>query len=183
MANAAINIMGDGSIFDLTTVMGDVTGVAVARLSTGVYEILGTSGLVPPPDGWGIVVNPQDKIAADSLFEGGRLVVTTLNREEEPADILSRLTLHVQVPDAEQTSILPVMPDPGNGESLTAEYESLRAHADTMIQPMQDLHDIGEGSVELDARLLAWKRYRVSLGRALEKVPLNEAVQWPLIPD
>jgi hypothetical protein len=183
MANAAINIMGDGSIFDLTTVMGDVTAVSVVRLSTGVYEILGTSGLVPPPDGWGIVVNPQDKITADSLLEGGRLVVTTVNREEEPADILSRLTLHVQVPDAEQAPMLPAVPDPEIGESLTAQYESLRAHADMMIQPMQDLHDIGEGSAELDVRLLAWKRYRVLLGRALEKVPPNQAVQWPMIPD
>lgn len=64
MANAGINIKGDGTIHDLTSMNGQVENVAVLRVQEGIYEMHGTLGMVAQPYGWGHVTNPADKITA-----------------------------------------------------------------------------------------------------------------------
>ncbi|RFP92871.1 phage tail protein, partial [Pseudomonas putida] len=58
MARAAININGDGSILDITSLgKADIT---VEHPGPGQYLVSGTLGMCPPPEGWGYVINQMD---------------------------------------------------------------------------------------------------------------------------
>ncbi|RFP92754.1 phage tail protein, partial [Pseudomonas putida] len=58
MARAAINIKGDGSILDITSLgKADIT---IEHPGPGQYLVSGTLGMCPPPEGWGYVINQMD---------------------------------------------------------------------------------------------------------------------------
>jgi hypothetical protein len=102
MARAAINILGaTGATYDFVT-QGD-TAVTSARLSKGVYQIVGCLGMVPfPPvdDGWGYTVNQIDSRAdVDIEFSDGLLTVA-VTKAGVAYDLKHMITLHILVPDA-----------------------------------------------------------------------------------
>lgn len=182
MANAAINIMGDGSTYDVVTMGGDVADIQTRRINTGVYEVTGTLGMVPPPDGWGTVTNPVDQINASLTYQDSVLTLHTFDHEEQPIDIPSKVTLHILVPDAPPPQYdAPPAPDPH--DDLEQVYRQRRAHADAVIQSLQDLIDIGEGTAEIEERVLEWKRYRVGLNQIAHLLAGQGDVQWPVQPE
>lgn len=179
MASAAINIQGDGSIVDITTIGGDIESFKVQRSNTGIYELLGTMGMVPPPYGWGVVTNPGDNIKATVLFDNGALTLTIQDPDGKPVDIPSMATLHILLKDAPQ-----VMPPPRPDEATHAkdEYCRRRTAADEAIQSFQDLVDIGEGTAEVESMILEWKRYRVTLNRVSAQPGFPNSIDWPVMP-
>lgn len=107
MARAAINVLGaTGATYDFVT-QGDTAAVTSSRQSTGVYQITGCLGMVPfPPvdDGWGYAVNRVDNRAdVETDFEDGILTVT-VTKDGLPYDLKHMITLHILVPDIEQSS-------------------------------------------------------------------------------
>lgn len=57
------------------------------------------------------------------------------------------------------------------------------AKARTRIAPLQDAVDLGVATEEEDAKLLAWKRYRVALNRIDQQSGYPSDVIWPERPD
>lgn len=101
MARAAINVLGaTGAAYDFVT-QGD-TKVSSSKASKGVYQIVGSLGMVPfPPidDGWGYTVNQVDNRAdVETDFEDGLLTVT-VTKDGQPYDLKHMITLHILVPD------------------------------------------------------------------------------------
>jgi len=182
MANAAINILGDGTIYDFCTVTGCTDQIAVKRESLGVYSLSGTQGMVPAPDGWGAVTNPLDNIKASVTYYAGILTLETRDVAGQLIDIGSKVTLHILVEDAP-----PAFMDSESKPEPKAEAEDifakLKAHADLQLQHLQDLLDIGEGTSEIEASALQWKRYRVALSRTLDQPGYPVEVEWPGLPD
>lgn len=182
MANAAINILGDGSICDICAVNGCVSDIVVTRTQVGTYQLEGTLGLVPPPDGWGVVTNPMDRIATAVSFDAGVLQLETTDANNEPVDIPSRVTLHIVVKDAPPITP-PPPPEPDPEADAMAECVRLRSVASEAIQMLQDMVDIGEGNAQIEEEILAWKRYRVALSRVADQVGWPLDVEWPGMPE
>lgn len=65
---------------------------------------------------------------------------------------------------------------PPSLEQLQATRDRLLADAAVPIAPLQDAADIGEATPAEEAKLLAWKRYRVALNRLDLSV---SPVVWP----
>jgi hypothetical protein len=97
-------------------------------------------------------------------------------------DILSKVTLHIVIDDAPLPE-MPAPPEPDPTAEAVAEYIQLRVQADFRVQPLQDLLDIGEGTPEVEAKVLEWKRYRVALSRVGEQSGYPHAVEWPVVPE
>lgn len=181
MANAAINLLPDGTLYDVTTVTGDVRQIATRRVGTGLYEVKGTHGMVPPPSGWGVITNPTDGIRASVSFDEVVLCLEITNQTGQRVDIGSKVTLHVCLSDAPIIApVAPPAPDPA--EQTQREYTRRRAVADAMVEPLQDRLDIDEGTPEIETRLLTWKRYRVALSRIVEQQGYPTQVEWPVPP-
>lgn len=177
MANAGININGDGSIHDITSMNGKVECVAVARVQEGIYEVYGTLGMVPPPYGWGHVTNPVDRITAQVEVDGQVIRVETRNQADELTDISSMVALHIVIPDRE-IDVYP-LPGPDPEPDAPTYYAQLRAIADEQILMLQDLIDIGESTPEIQTRIIAWKRYRVALSAVPGQPGWPSHVTWP----
>jgi hypothetical protein len=182
MANAAINILGDGAIYDFCTVNGRTDQVFVRRQDIGVYNVFGTKGMVPAPDGWGAVTNPVDNITAQVAYDGSVLTLETQNIDGQPVDIGSKVTLHILVEDA-PPAVLHSEPEPVPALKIESSFATLKAQADSRLQLLQDLLDVGEGTPEIEASALEWKRYRVALSRTVEQPGYPLDVQWPPLPD
>ncbi len=182
MTRAAINILGDGSIIDITSLgKSDIT---VEHPSPGQYLVHGTQGMAPPPEGWGHVINQLDAGAsvATSFTEG--VLTVSVEKEGEPADLLHSITLHVSVEDLPPTE-LPSLPEPAPVDPLErvlAEIARRRAAADTAITPLQDAVDLGEATDAEAALLKEWKRYRVALNRLPEQPGYPDQIDWPALP-
>lgn len=107
--------------------------------------------------------------------------VETCDQVGQPVDIGGKLTLHICVPNA--TSIASV-PHPGRYRwHRGGRIRSPPSRCDAMILPLQDMLDIGEGTPQIEARLLAWKRYRVALSRVNEQAGYPVDVDWPVVPE
>ena len=182
MANAAINILSDGSIYDLGTVQGRVDQIRVIRKDIGIYELYGTFGMVPPPDGWGTVTNPMDEITTKVSYDDGVLTLNTQKTDGQPADFAGKVSLHILVEDA-LPPVMAVEPESDSQSMVATDYAYLKSHADSRLQLLQDLLDIGEGTLEIEARILAWKKYRVALIRIAEQPGYPNDIDWPSVPE
>ncbi|WP_286913298.1 MULTISPECIES: tail fiber assembly protein [unclassified Pseudomonas] len=182
MARAAINLKGDGSILDITSLgKSDIT---VEHPGPGQYLVAGTLGMCPPPEGWGYVINQMDagSSVATSFADGVLLVSVT--KDGEPADLLHSITLHVSVENPPAIELpQPLPPEPVDPlQVVQAEAARLRLIADAAIAPLQDAVDLEEATDAEIARLKEWKHYRVALNRLPEKSGYPVEIDWPALP-
>ncbi len=179
MARAAINIKGDGSILDITSLgKSDIT---VEHPGPGQYLVAGTLGMCPPPEGWGYVINQMDAGASVATTFADDVLLVTVAKDGEPADLLHSITLHVSVEEAP----VPLPPEPIPADPLQQAQEevaSLRAIADAAIAPLQDAVDLGEATDAESALLKEWKQYRVALKRVPEQSGYPANIEWPTPP-
>ncbi|HAB02350.1 MAG TPA: phage tail protein [Pseudomonas sp.] len=182
MARAAINILGDGSIIDITSLGKNDFGVDHPGL--GQYLIHGTLGMCPPPEGWGYVINQMDADASVATsYEGGVLMVSVA-KEGEPADLLHSITLHVSVEDLPLPELPTIQePEPADLEALAhAEIAQRRAVVDSAIAPLQDAADLQMATEQEAALLKDWKLYRVTLNRLPDQPGFPNEIDWPMPP-
>ncbi|WWG81468.1 phage tail protein [Pseudomonas poae] len=108
---AAINILGStGEVIDITSL--GVSNLTTQHPGPGQYLVLGTLGMVPPPLGWGHVVNQLDADCSVSISFNEGILAVSVARDGEPSDLLHSITLHVAVEE------LPPMvaPEPDKAE-------------------------------------------------------------------
>lgn len=77
-------------------------------------------------------------------------------------------------------------PAPSIGDLLLdvrEKQQALMQLAGAAIAPLQDASDLGEATQAEQARLIAWKRYRVELNRIEQQSGYPQAVVWPTVPD
>ncbi|MFW3895274.1 tail fiber assembly protein [Pseudomonas bharatica] len=181
MTRAAINIKGDGSIIDITSLgKSDIT---VDHPGPGQYLVHGTLGMAPPPEGWGYVINQLDSGASVATSFTDGVLAVSVAKEGEPADLLHSLTLHVSVDDLPPAEL--PLPEPGTSnplEQVLAETARRRAIADAAIAPLQDAVDLDEATEAEAALLKEWKRYRVALNRLPEQPGYPNSIDWPAPP-
>lgn len=182
MARAAINIKGDGSILDITSLgKSDIT---VEHPGPGQYLVSGTLGMCPPPEGWGFVINQMDAGASVATTYADGVLLVSVAKEGEPADLLHSITLHVSVEELPVTQ----MPEPQPPEpvdpllAVQAETARLRLIADAAIAPLQDAVDLEEATDAEVALLKEWKRFRVALNRLPEQADYPANIEWPKPP-
>lgn len=182
MTRAAINIFGDGSIIDITSLgKSDIT---VDHPGPGQYLVHGTLGMAPPPEGWGYVINQLDAGASVATSFTDGVLAVSVAKEGEPADLLHSITLHVSVDDLPPPEI-PEPPPPTPEHELAqvqAETARRRAIADAAIAPLQDAVDLDEAAAAELALLKEWKRYRVALNRLPEQPGYPTEIDWPAPP-
>lgn len=123
MARAAINILGaTGATYDFVT-QGD-TAVTSARMSRGVYQIVGCLGMVPfPPvdDGWGYTVNQIDSRADVEIEFADGMLTVAVTKDGAPYDLKHMITLHILVPDAAPSLPPPIQAPADIAEQASAE--------------------------------------------------------------
>ncbi|MGO0633169.1 tail fiber assembly protein [Pseudomonas sp. SAR267] len=179
MARAAINIKGDGSILDITSLgKSDIT---VEHPGPGQYLVAGTLGMCPPPEGWGYVINQMDAGASVATTFADDVLLVSVAKDGEPADLLHSITLHVSVEEAP----VPLPPEPIPADPLQQAQEEvarLRAIADAAIAPLQDAVDLEEATEAEIALLKEWKRFRVALNRLPEQAGYPATIDWPSPP-
>ncbi|MFV7430993.1 tail fiber assembly protein [Pseudomonas shirazica] len=179
MARAAINIKGDGSILDITSLgKADIT---VEHPGPGQYLVSGTLGMCPPPEGWGYVINQMDAGASVATSFADDVLLVSVAKDGEPADLLHSITLHVSVEEAP----VPLPPEPVPADPLQQAQEEvarLRAIADAAIAPLQDAVDLEEATEAEIALLKEWKRFRVALNRLPEQEGYPTTIDWPAPP-
>lgn len=179
MARAAINIKGDGSILDITSLgKADIT---VEHPGPGQYLVSGTLGMCPPPEGWGYVINQMDAGASVATSFADDVLLVSVAKDGEPADLLHSITLHVSVEEAP----VPLPPEPVPADPLQQAQEEvarLRAIADAAIAPLQDAVDLEEATEAGIALLKEWKRFRVALNRLPEQEGYPTTIDWPAPP-
>lgn len=182
---AAINILGStGEVIDITSL--GVATLTTAHPEVGRYQVFGTLGMAPPPEGWGYVVNQADANKTISItFADGELLVIVA-KDGEPANLTHSITLHVSVEELPPVEIpeppveVPPAADP-QADALV-EYARLRAIADYMVAPLQDAVDVDEATDYEAALLKAWKKYRVALNRVAEQPGYPTLIDWPAPP-
>lgn len=179
MARAAINIKGDGSILDITSLgKADIT---VEHPGPGQYLVSGTLGMCPPPEGWGYVINQMDAGASVATSFADDVLLVSVAKDGEPADLLHSITLHVSVEEAP----VPQPPEPVPADPLQQAQEKVarqRAIADAAIAPLQDAVDLEEATEAEVALLKEWKRFRVALNRLPEQEGYPTTIDWPALP-
>lgn len=179
---AAINILGDGSIIDITSLgRSDLT---VEHPGPGQYLVHGTLGMCPPPEGWGYVTNQMDAGASIAISYSGDVLSVSVVKEGEPADLLHSITLHVSVDDLPLPELPPV-PEPDFDDLLAlvqAETAQRRAVADSMIAPLMDAVELGRANEQKLAALKAWKNYRLDLVDLPEQDGYPLDIAWPTPP-
>ncbi|MCE0849381.1 tail fiber assembly protein [Pseudomonas asiatica] len=176
MARAAINIKGDGSILDITSLgKSDIT---VEHPGPGQYLVSGTLGMCPPPEGWGYVINQMDTGASVATSFVDDVLLVSVAKDGEPTDLLHSITLHVSVEELP----VPLPPEPVPADPLQQAQEEaarLRAIADAAIAPLQDAVDLEEATEAEIALLTEWKRFRVALNRLPEQAGYPANIEWP----
>lgn len=193
---AALNILGvDGTLVDATSL--GVSEITTSRSGIGQYEIRGTLGMAPPPEGWGYVVNLVDSDKSVDITYVDEVLKVNITTDGEPADLLHSITLHVAV-DALPPFIPPIVVPPVT-DALTAakaEFTARNTKAIAQIARIQDrINTIeygitaGESSPEDEAEQVAlqvvlkvWKSYKFSLGKVTGHATWPAAPIWPLEP-
>ncbi|MEN5305327.1 tail fiber assembly protein [Pseudomonas sp. TWI628] len=179
MARAAINILGDGAIIDIKSL--GKSNITVEHPGPGQYLVGGTLGMCPPPEGWGYVINQMDAGASVATSFADGVLLVSVAKEGEPADLLHSITLHVSVEELP----VPLPPEPVPADSLQQALEEasrLRAIADAAIAPLQDAVDLEEATDPEIALLKEWKRFRVALSRLPEQAGYPNEIDWPTLP-
>lgn len=174
---AAINILGStGEVIDITSL--GVSNLTTQHPGPGQYLVLGTLGMVPPPLGWGHVVNQLDADCSVSISFNEGILAVSVARDGEPSDLLHSITLHVAVEE------LPPMvaPEPDKAELAQRELSSRRSDADHAIAPLQDAVDVDEATESDMAALKAWKKYRLALSRVPDQAGYPLSIEWPVAP-
>jgi hypothetical protein len=180
---AAINILGTtGELIDVTSLGVDT--ITVQHPGPGVYLINGTLGMVPPPLGWGYVLNSMDSEAKVDISFDGDILTARVSVNGEPTDLLHSITLHVAVEEAPPIPFdTPEQETPAlTLEEAQAKYHALRAEADYQIAPLQGAVDIEEATPAEIALLKAWKKYRIELGRVSAQAGFPVSIDWPILP-
>ena len=182
MSRAAINILGTGSIIDITSL--GKSDISVAHPGPGQYLVSGTLGMCPPPEGWGYVINQADAGASVAIAYADGILAVSVSKGGEPADLVHSITLHVSVDELP----LPVHPPLDEVEpadpivQIQAEIAHRRAVADSAIAPLQDAVDLDMATDSESALLKDWKRYRVALNRLPEQAGYPNEINWPAPP-
>lgn len=182
MTRAAINILGNGSIIDITSLgRADLT---VEHPGPGQYLVSGTLGMCPPPEGWGFVINQMDAGASVATTYADGVLLVSVAKGGEPVDLLHSITLHVSVDELAPPDLPPFQePDPADALALAhAEIAQRRAVADAAIAPLQDAVDLDIATNQEAAFLEEWKRYRVALNRLPEQSGYPDMITWPTQP-
>lgn len=180
MTRAAINLDGPtGEVIDVTS-LGCNT-IASHKAGPGEYRVLGTLGMVPPPEGWGYVVNPLDAGVQVSIRHVAPALEVSVTRDGVASDLRHSLTLHVAVEPLPFEPLPEPKPDPR--AAALREIAQRRAHADQAIAPLQDALDLDEANEQEQQRLRAWKRYRVALNRLPEQEGFPDTFAWPTCPE
>lgn len=180
MTRAAINLNGPtGEVIDVTS-LGS-SAITSHKAGPGEYRVLGTLGMVPPPEGWGYVINPLDAGVELSIHHRVPVLEISVSRDGVATDLQHSLTLHVAVEALPVESIAEPKPDPR--VAALREIGQRRAQADQAIAPLQDAVDLDEASELEQQRLRAWKRYRVALNRLPDQGGFPDTLEWPTIPE
>ena len=179
MTRAAINLNGPtGEVIDVTS-LGRNT-ITSYKSSPGEYRVQGTLGMVPPPEGWGYVINSVDAGVHIDVRHDALALAVSVSRDGVPTDLQHSLTLHVAV---EPLSLEPMAePRPDPQAAAQREIALRRAQADQAIAPLQDAVDLDEASDLEQQHLRAWKRYRVALNRLPDQDGFPDNLQWPAAP-
>lgn len=64
-----------------------------------------------------------------------------------------------------------------------AQRDALLRNAALRIAPLQDAVDLGEATEDEEARLIAWKRYRIELNRLINAEGWPMEFKWPVQPE
>lgn len=184
-ARAAVNLGSDGSILDIALSQPGVVDIEAARLECGRYEIRGTLGLVPAPEGWGIICSPVDADATITHVHEDGAFTLHVQRDGQPADLLGMVSMHLSIDPPRFTPpevLAPPSPEvlaDHDAEHAMARYLELRQMADFKAGPLQDAVDLAEATPQEEAQLLAWKRYRVALNRVPQQAGYPGTIDWP----
>jgi len=179
---AAVNILGaDGAVIDVTSL--GVNSITTEHPGPGQYLVHGTLGMVPPPEGWGYVLNQVDAACSVDIGYNEGVLAVSVAKDGEPADLVHSITLHVAVESLPTAALLePTTPGEALLERALAEIARLRALADYAIAPLQDAVDVDEATDADLAALKSWKKYRVALSRVIEQPQYPDAIEWPVAP-
>lgn len=181
---AAINILGaDGTLIDVTSLGVDT--ITTEHPGPGEYLVHGTLGMVPPPLGWGYVLNQADADSSIAISYNEGVLAVSVAKNGEPADLAHSITLHIVV-EALPPLIIPEPAPPPTAnpiEEAIARLAHLRAVADYAIVPLQDAVDVDEATPEEVVSLKAWKKYRVALSRVPEQANYPQNIDWPIAPE
>ncbi|QHF27380.1 hypothetical protein [Pseudomonas sp. R32] len=110
---AIITLLNDGTVHDVTPAGAALT---CELISTGVFKVMGSQGLVPfPPHGvgWGYSLSQMDaKADVEVTFDhaSGELHVN-LTKDGQPYQMISTLMLHVMAPDLPELPVPPALAD------------------------------------------------------------------------
>lgn len=179
---AAVNILGaDGAVIDVTSL--GVSTITTEHPGPGQYLVHGTLGMVPPPEGWGFVLNQVDAACSVDIGYNEGVLAVSVAKDGEPADLAHSITLHVSV-DSLPVQEVPELTAPAADplELAQSEIIRLRAIADYAIAPLQDAVDVDEATDADLAALKSWKKYRVALSRVIEQPQYPDAIEWPVVP-
>lgn len=179
---AAVNILGaDGAVIDVTSL--GVSTITTEHPGPGQYLVHGTLGMVPPPEGWGYVLNQVDAACSVVIGYNEGVLAVSVTKDGEPTDLAHSITLHVAV-DSLPVQTVPELAAPAADplESAHTEIARLRAIADYAIAPLQDAVDVDEATDADVASLKAWKKYRVALSRVPEQAEYPDVIDWPVAP-
>ncbi|AZF36252.1 Phage tail fiber protein [Pseudomonas sp. R4-39-08] len=72
---------------------------------------------------------------------------------------------------------------PTQEETALRRRDSLLSDATIKMGPLQDAVDLGEATADEEARLAAWKRYRMLLNRIQQQAEFPEVIEWPAVPN
>lgn len=179
---AAVNILGaDGTVIDVTSL--GANAITTEHPGPGQYLVHGTLGMVPPPEGWGYVLNQVDASCSVAINHNDGVLAVSVAKGGEPANLAHSITLHVAV-DSLPVHGVPELtaPEPDPMEVAIAELNRLRSVADYAIAPLQDAVDVDEATDADLAALKSWKKYRVALSRVIEQPQFPDAIEWPVAP-
>lgn len=179
---AAVNILGaDGTVIDVTSL--GANAITTEHPGPGQYLVHGTLGMVPPPEGWGYVLNQVDASCSVAITYNDGVLAVSVAKGGEPANLAHSITLHVAV-DSLPVHGVPELtaPEPDPMEVAIAELNRLRSVADYAIAPLQDAVDVDEATDADLAALKSWKKYRVALSRVIEQPQFPDAIEWPVAP-
>lgn len=131
----------------------------------------------------GVIVQFQDTEQFEYVapLEGQEVVEITAAQFEKQESYLSVINGKL----SKKPPVEPPLPQPSaevlRERAQAQQYEALRVAAEAMA-PLQDAVDLDEATAAEQARLKAWKRYRVALMRVPEQTGYPQAIEWPLAP-
>lgn len=121
------------------------------------------------------------------------LVAELLSTDGDITEMFHTDLIWVEVSDGEspqvgwgyvdQEFVAPAMPTEEQVlVAARAEQESLMERATLQMAPLQDAVDLEEATPEEEARLKAWKQYRVKLNRVDQQDGWPANIDWPTAP-